>query len=293
MSTQKLSVLDNVAGVWMRPTSSLLFRASSEVEEALAAATVLECYSWVELGLLAELLPARATEETLTLYFGGTSPAFDAFANQGLWPQEKIEALRAASLGKRPFLSEHANQALRNPAEFRHRVQTAMFSAADFAFDKSAQAFVAALLFADNDRWSRVLDKRPTAKELLQPLSWTPDIWLDGHGFLVYAGLLRTVDQIESLLFTVESAPPRDVSESDDWFTFRRSLVAAQGWKMRPRTLMAQERFKQLLSLVDGALGSFLPATGAETELRGEFSSYAEEILERWIRATEPRIQTA
>jgi hypothetical protein len=293
MSKQGPPVLDNVARIWLRPTAELLNRASSEMEAALAATTFLECHSWIELGLLAELFSPSAAEELLGFYFRKSSPAFDVFKNQSLWPGVKIETLRDATSGDRPFLSERATQTFGNPSAFRTRVQTAMLAAANLAFDQSGQAFVTALLFATEDRWSRVLRKKPSAHELLEPLAGTLDIWLDGHGLLVYAGLVRTIDQIESLLFTIESDPPGDVSEPDDWFAFQRNLVAAQGWRLRPRTLIAQERFKQLLSLVDDALRSSLLANGVKADGGSTFSSHAEQILKRWIRATEPRTQSA
>jgi len=76
------------------------------------------------------------------------------------------------------------------------------------------------------------------------------------------------------------------------YFLINQINVGAQGWRLRPRTPMAQERFKQLLSLVDEALSSSLVAYGVNADGGIGFSSHAEQILQRWIALTEPRTQS-
>lgn len=293
MKKQRPPDLDSIARIWLKPTAELLGRASTEIEESLAASTLLECCSWVEFGLSVELFPPSAAEELLGYYFGDCSPGFDALKNRGIWAEERIEALRAAMSGSRRFMPESATHTFANPSAMRKRVQTAMLVAANLAFDQSAQAFISALLFANDDRWTRLLAKKLTGDELFRPLSGVIDIWLDGHGFLVYAGLVRTIDQIEAFLFTFESALATYGSEADDWFAFRRSLVAAHAWRLRPRTPGSQKRFKELLTNADEAIIRSLATTNLKADGPNQFESYAEEILQRWIMATEPRTQGA
>ena len=240
--------LDNFARTWLQPTAVLFRDASSEMEWALATSTFLECCQWLDLFVDVGICPAFARSKLVQKFFWKVEVPYQLLENLAIWPQHVIEGVRRL----------HSGVDLSPPVEFgdakvlRTVVQLSSSAAGELAFSDAGKAFASLLLFSNPAIWESFLGREPDPAALAHAMSGRADPWLDGNYHLVYAGLIRTIEQMKGLLHLLQDSRSRYApAATDDWVIFKEAVVAAHGWRLLPRSGGALAKLDVMVKVLD------------------------------------------
>ena len=289
MAGRRLQQLDAFERAVLSPATELA-RVSdgTYTEKAVNTATLFEALLWLRIGVRNGIYPVDNAPPLLESAYSILQTSEAAFKWWYLFPDSKA------------FLSGHVRSWLLSEGEPRteeasrieNRFAMSTLVLGELISNVSAQTLISALVFADNIRWRRLLERKPPLSIVAQCLaSKEYDPWFDGYAILVYAGCIGVIRHLEVLLELFADSIAGSTQDGN-LTLLRLSIADAHGWRFYFTNPVYEERFKAIMHHMGDLLSQELPHGGIEIT-SNDFDAYIRNLIVRWQEFTEPNVLKA